>query len=73
MDQQTSQNRIEELRQQINEHNYRYYIMDSPIMSDAQYDSLMRELMELEDQNPQFITPDSPTQRVGAAPAAAFE
>ncbi|MHB1457804.1 MAG: NAD-dependent DNA ligase LigA, partial [Armatimonadota bacterium] len=42
-------------------------------VSDAQYDSLMRELMELEDQNPQFITPDSPTQRVGAAPAAAFE
>ena len=73
MDQQTSQNRIEELRQQINEHNYRYYIMDSPLVSDSQYDLLMRELMELEEQHPELVAPDSPTQRVGAAPTAAFE
>lgn len=73
MDKQRVENRIEELRQQINEHNYRYYIMDSPVVSDAQYDLLMRELMDIEDQNPELITPDSPTQRVGAEPAAAFE
>lgn len=73
MDQQTAQNRIDELKQQINEHNYRYYVLDNPVVSDAQYDLLMRELMELEDLFPELVMPDSPTQRVGATPAAAFE
>ena len=64
--------RIEKLRAQINYHNYRYYVLDSPEISDAEYDELMRELKQLEEQYPQFLTPDSPTQRVGAAPVEAF-
>jgi DNA ligase (NAD+) len=63
---------IEKLRAQINRHNYLYYVQDSPEISDAEYDSLMRELKRLEEENPQFLTPDSPTQRVGAAPLEAF-
>ena len=64
--------RIEELKQLINYHNYRYYVLDSPEISDAEYDELMRELKRLEEQYPGLVTPDSPTQRVGAAPIAAF-
>ncbi|MCX6003580.1 MAG: NAD-dependent DNA ligase LigA [Chloroflexi bacterium] len=66
------QKRIEELRQKLDYHNYRYYVLDSPEISDEEYDSLMRELKQLEEQYPQFLTPDSPTQRVGAAPLEAF-
>ncbi len=64
--------RIQKLREEINEHNYRYYVLDDPIISDAEYDRLMRELEELEKQYPELITPDSPTQRVGAEPSSAF-
>jgi len=64
--------RIEQLKAQINHHNYRYYVLDSPEISDAEYDELMRELKQLEEKHPQFLTPDSPTQRVGAAPVEAF-
>ena len=64
--------RIEKLRAEINRHNYLYYVLDSPEISDAEYDDLMRKLKQLEEQYPQFLTPDSPTQRVGAAPVAAF-
>ena len=64
--------RVQQLREQINYHNYRYYVLDSPEVSDAEYDSLMRALQELERSYPELVTPDSPTQRVGAAPAAAF-
>ena len=64
--------RIEKLKTEINHHNYRYYVLDSPEISDAEYDELMRELQELEAEYPRFLTPDSPTQRVGAAPVAAF-
>ena len=64
--------RIEKLRSEINHHNYRYYVLDSPEISDAEYDELMRELKKLEEEYPQFLTPDSPTQRVGAAPLQAF-
>jgi len=64
--------RIEQLRGEINYHNYRYYVLDSPEISDAEYDELMKELKQLEEQYPQFLTPDSPTQRVGAAPVEAF-
>jgi len=60
------------LRAQINHHNYRYHVLDSPEISDAEYDDLMRELKQLEEKYPQFLTPDSPTQRVGAAPVEAF-
>jgi len=64
--------RIEEFREAINYHNYRYYVLDSPEISDDEYDKLLRELRQLEEKHPQFITPDSPTQRVGAAPVEAF-
>ncbi|MFC1900002.1 NAD-dependent DNA ligase LigA [Chloroflexota bacterium] len=63
---------IERLRATINHHNYRYYVLDSPEISDAEYDELMRELKQLEEENPQLLTPDSPTQRVGAEPVEAF-
>jgi DNA ligase (NAD+) len=64
--------RIEELREQINHHNYLYYVLDSPEISDAEFDVLIRELEKLEEQYPQFITPDSPTQRIGVPPAEGF-
>ncbi len=64
--------RVEELRASINYHNYRYYVLDSPEISDAEYDELMLELKRLEEAHPELITPDSPTQRVGAAPVEAF-
>jgi DNA ligase (NAD+) len=64
--------RIEELREVINHHNYRYYVLDSPEISDAEYDELMRELKQLESEHPELATPDSPTQRVGAPPVEAF-
>ncbi len=63
---------IERLRDLINYHNYRYYVLDSPEVVDAEYDELMRRLRELEAEHPELITPDSPTQRVGAAPVEAF-
>ncbi len=68
----SARSRIEELRTEINHHNYRYHVLDSPEISDAEYDSLIRELKQLEEENPQFLTPDSPTQRVGAPPVEAF-
>lgn len=65
--------RIDALRQLISEHNHYYYVLDAPTVSDAQYDRLMLELQALEQAHPDLITPDSPTQRVGAAPLAAFD
>lgn len=64
--------RMEELRKAIHYHNYRYYVLDSPEISDAQYDALFRELEELERAYPEWITPDSPTQRIGAPPLEKF-
>ncbi len=64
--------RVEELREAINHHNYRYYVLDSPEISDAEYDELMRELRQLEAAHPELVTPDSPTQRIGAPPVEAF-
>jgi len=64
--------RIEFLCEEINRHNYLYYILDSPEISDAEYDRLLRELEELEKKFPDLVTPDSPTQRVGVAPLAEF-
>ncbi len=64
--------RVAELRQQIEHHNYRYHVLDDPEVSDAEYDRLLRELKELEGRFPEIVTPDSPTQRVGAAPVAEF-
>ncbi|MCC7478552.1 NAD-dependent DNA ligase LigA [bacterium] len=62
-----AQARVEWLREQIAHHNYRYYVLDSPEISDAQWDELYRELEQLEASHPELITPDSPTQRVGGA------
>ncbi len=64
--------RIEQLRHEINYHNYRYYVLDEPVISDAEYDALMDELRALEEQHPELVTPDSPTQRVGGQPAEGF-
>ena len=71
--QQAAQARAEELRAQINRHNYRYYVLDDPEVSDAEYDALMRELRALEEAHPELITPESPTQRVGAEPGETFD
>ena len=65
--------RVKELREQINHHNYLYYVLDSPEISDAEYDGLFDELSELEEKYPQLVTPDSPTQRVGATPLKEFK
>lgn len=64
--------RIQSLREKIRYHNYRYYALDNPEISDSEYDRLMRELESLETQHPKFLTPDSPTQRVGTKPVKAF-
>lgn len=64
--------RVDELRELIRHHEYRYYVLDSPEISDADYDALYRELQDLEAAHPEVITPDSPTQRVGGAPLAGF-
>jgi DNA ligase (NAD+) len=65
--------RVEKLREEIEYHNNRYYILDQPEISDAQYDRLMRELEKLEEEYPKLRSPNSPTQRVGATPLEAFE
>jgi DNA ligase (NAD+) len=65
--------RIQVLREQINHHNYLYYVLDSPEISDAEYDRLFDQLVELEQKHPELVTPDSPTQRVGATPLEQFE
>lgn len=63
---------INALREQLNDHNYRYYVLDEPAIPDAEYDRLMRELQALEAEHPELITPDSPTQRVGSTPLSGF-
>lgn len=63
---------LEALREQIRHHEYRYYALDRPEISDAEYDALVRALQELERRHPQLVTPDSTTQRVGGAPVAGF-
>ncbi len=60
------------LREQLDEHNYHYYVLDNPIVADAEYDRLLRELQDIEAAYPDLVTPDSPTQRVGAAPLTQF-
>jgi len=69
----TPEERIQELREIINYHNHKYYVEDNPEISDYEYDMLLRELEELEKENPHLITPDSPTQRVGGKPLESFE
>jgi DNA ligase (NAD+) len=67
-----AQLRVEELRDQLNYHSYRYYVLDDPEVSDAEFDELTRELASLEERFPELVTPDSPTQRVGISPADLF-
>jgi DNA ligase (NAD+) len=64
---------IQQLREIIQKHNKNYYLLDAPVISDAEYDHLLNELRTLEARNPELITPDSPTQRIGAAPAKDFK
>ncbi|MBN1890559.1 MAG: NAD-dependent DNA ligase LigA [Thermoflexales bacterium] len=64
--------RIAQLREQLTYHNYRYYVLDSPLIADAEYDQLMVELRRLEAEHPHLVSPDSPTQRVGAQPSDKF-
>src|SRR6056297_527208 len=60
------------LRKELHRHNYRYYVLDDPEISDAEYDRMLRELQDLETDHPELRTPDSPTQRVGAPPLEKF-
>ncbi|MDR0182310.1 NAD-dependent DNA ligase LigA [Lysobacter arvi] len=69
---QTPADRIAELRQRIDDANYRYYVLDDPAIPDAEFDRLLRELQSLEAEHPDLVTPDSPTQRVGIAPSGTF-
>ncbi|QTC01334.1 NAD-dependent DNA ligase LigA [Alcaligenes sp. SORT26] len=65
--------RVQQLHEELAQHNWAYYVQDAPSISDAQYDVLMNELLALEAEHPEWITPDSPTQRVGAAPLDGFD
>ncbi|GAB4338184.1 MAG: NAD-dependent DNA ligase LigA [Desulfobulbaceae bacterium] len=73
MDEQQARSRLAELRREINYHDHRYYVLDDPVISDAEYDRLFRELLDLEEQFPHLVTPDSPSRRVGGPPLDAFE
>ena len=68
----TAAARAAQLRSQIAQHDYRYYVLDDPLVADAEYDRLMQELRALEAADPTLITPDSPTQRVAGTPSAGF-
>ncbi|MSP40061.1 MAG: NAD-dependent DNA ligase LigA [Deltaproteobacteria bacterium] len=68
----TAEREIAELREQLNKHNYQYYVLDDPAISDAEYDRLFRRLVEIEQEHPELTTPDSPTQKVGAPPLEKF-
>ncbi len=67
------QKRIEQLRNELNEHNYNYYVLDNPTITDFEYDRMLRELEDLEAAHPELITPDSPTQRVGGKALDSFQ
>ncbi len=73
MERTEAKERIEKLRNKIEEHNYHYYVLDDPTITDKEYDELLEELENLEERYPEFQTPNSPTQRVGAKPADEFE
>ncbi len=65
--------RIQRLRDEIRFHSHRYYVLNRPLISDGQFDALVDELRTLEQAHPELITPDSPTQRIGAQPAEGFQ
>ena len=68
----TLKEKIESLREKLRHHEYLYHVLDQPAISDAEYDAMLRELKDLEAAHPELITPDSPTQRVGAKPREGF-
>ncbi|HEV2280524.1 MAG TPA: NAD-dependent DNA ligase LigA, partial [Acidobacteriaceae bacterium] len=72
MSQESAAHKIEALREKIRHHEHLYYVLDSPAISDAEFDDLMRQLQRLESEHPELITPDSPTQRVGGKPKEGF-
>jgi len=72
MDRDTARNRIQQLKEEIERHNYAYYVLDSPVLSDVAFDGLMRQLKQLEADFPELVTADSPTQRVGGVPLSGF-
>ena len=67
-----SEKKVDALREKIRHHEYRYYVLDDPEISDLQFDQLMTELKKIESDNPELVTPDSPTQRVGGKPREGF-
>lgn len=71
-DKQSITKQLEQLREQLRQHAHNYYVLDQPAIPDAEYDRLFRQLQEIEAQHPELITPDSPSQRVGGKPLAAF-
>jgi DNA ligase (NAD+) len=73
MDRRRAEKRLEELRREIQYHDYRYYVLDNPVIADAEYDRLYRELLDIEGRFPDLVTPDSPSRRVGGAPLSEFE
>ncbi len=73
MDTQSLRQHLEDLRQQIHFHNYRYHVLDAPVISDVEFDKLVSELKQIEAEHPEWITPDSPSQRAGATPLDKFE
>ncbi len=73
MDRDRAAARLEELRRQLNYHSYRYYVLDDPVIADGEYDRMFRELLDLEEQYPDLVTPDSPSLRVGGAVLDRFE
>ncbi|HVN56361.1 MAG TPA: NAD-dependent DNA ligase LigA, partial [Anaerolineaceae bacterium] len=72
MDDATLHEQLDHLRKEINLHNYRYYVLDAPLISDYEYDRMMNELRQIETDHPDWITPDSPSQRTGGAPVEKF-
>lgn len=73
MDERRAEGRLAELRREISYHDHRYYVLDDPVISDAEYDRLFRELLDLEQRYPHLVTPDSPSLRVGGEPLSAFK
>src|SRR5687767_12751020 len=73
LDIEAAQQQVIKLKAEIAQHDYHYYVLDAPTVSDSEYDGLYRRLVDLEEQYPELITADSPTQRVGGVAVGAFE
>ncbi len=73
MNKQEAQNKIDQLRRELEEHNYRYYVLNQPVISDYDFDMLMKQLEKLEAEFPEFFDPNSPTRRVGSDISREFE